>query len=65
MIEFVISIAMAAVVGVVGLAVSAAIGQAILGSIEDACKNKDKGKDEEDSRTIGKNRDTDHNSFLT
>ena len=47
MIEFVISIAMAVIVGVVGLAVSAAIGQAILGRIEDVRKDKD--KDEEDS----------------
>ena len=45
MIEFAIAIATAAVVGVVGLAVSVVIGQAILDGIEDVCKDKENEED--------------------
>ena len=61
MVSFVIAIVTAMVVGVVGLAVSAAIGQAILAGINDVCK--DKGN-EEDSRAAGASPHQDSGPFL-
>ena len=62
MLEFAIAIATAVVVAGLGLIVAAFVGQAILDGIDDVCKDKDH---EEDSRTAGKDRDTDNDPFLT
>ena len=61
MFSFVIAIATAVVVAVLGLIVAAFVGQAILDGIDDVCKDKD---NEEDSRTSGKNRHQDNDPFL-
>ena len=62
MFSFVIAIATAVVVAGIGIIVAAFVGQAILDGIEDVCK--DNGH-EEDSRTAGKDRNQDHDPFLT
>ena len=62
MLEFAIAIATAVVVAGLGLIVAAFVGQAILDGIEDVCKEKD---NEEDSRTAGKDRHQDNDTFLT
>lgn len=62
MFSFVIAIATAVVVAGIGLVVAAFVGQAILDGIDDVCKDKD---NEEDSRTSGKDRHQDNDTFLT
>ena len=61
MFSFVIAIATAVVVAVLGLIVAAFVGQAILDGIDDVCKDKEH---EEDSRTAGKDRHQDNDPFL-
>lgn len=61
MLEFAIVIATAVVVAGLGIIVSAFVGKAILYGIDDVCKDKD---NEEDSRTVGKDRHQDNDPFL-